>query len=226
MQSFTAAVFDFDGTLAETALDFDDMKRRVVALAGNFLEDVPSPDGLPALELVDRYAELVGTEFDRDTGLEFHTRARFMIMDLELAAARSGVLFDFARPMLRGLRESGVRTAIITRNCAPAVRQVFEGVDDAVDVLVSREDAGRVKPDPQHLLTALRRLRTDPSAALMVGDHPMDVAVGLAAGTSAAGVTSGKFAEAALLEAGADFTAANAGELIARLRDQGLFPRH
>jgi histidinol phosphatase-like enzyme len=36
----------------------------------------------------------------------------------------------------------------------------------------------RVKPHPEHLLTALKLLDVPPERAIMVGDHPMDITLG------------------------------------------------
>ena len=49
-------------------------------------------------------------------------------------------------------------------------------------MLLTRGDVPRVKPDPLHLLLAAERLGAAPSRTVMVGDHPMDVTAGRAAG--------------------------------------------
>lgn len=219
---FEALVLDFDGTLAELNIDFTDMKRRLAALGEAYLGDAPASDGLPALEWIDRLAGLIEQVEGRDTALEFGTRARFLVMDMELAAARQGGLFPFARPALADLRARGLRTAIITRNCTAAVRIVFPDVRDAVDCFLAREDVTRPKPDPAHPAAALKALGVSPRRALMVGDHTLDIATGLAAGMAAAGVATGRIPEAELASAGALFTAPDLPALLARLAADGL----
>lgn len=217
-----ALVFDFDGTLAVLNLDFALMKRRLAALAEVFLEEAVSPDGLPALEWVDHLAGLVLARSGRDLSLEFHTRCRFLIMDMEIKAATQGRLFPSTRPMLAALRGRGLRTAVVTRNCGPAVSTVFPDIMDSVDCLVARESAPRVKPDPAHLLAALDRLGAAPGEALMVGDHPMDVLVGQRAGTVTAAVASGRLSLDELREPGPDFLAKDCASLVDMLIEQGL----
>ena len=123
-------IFDFDGTLAVLTLDFGDMKRRLGAMASNYIDDFPQVDGMPALEWVQVLTRAVSDELGRETGLEFNTRCRFLIMDMELAAARRGELFPFVRTMLTDLRERGVSTAVVTRNCTPAVKTVFPEIGE------------------------------------------------------------------------------------------------
>lgn len=221
---FRALVFDFDGTLAVLNLDFALMKRRLAALAEIFLEEAVSPNGLPALEWVEHLAGLVLARSGRDLSLEFHTRCRFLIMDMEIKAAAQGGLFPSTRPMLAALRGRGVRTAVITRNCAPAVRTAFPDIAAHVDCLLTREDAQRVKPDPIHLLAALERLGAAPADALMVGDHPMDVLTGQRAGAATAAVASGRLTQDDLRAAGPDFLAEDCGGLVALLEERGLLP--
>ncbi|EPR39785.1 HAD-superfamily hydrolase, subfamily IA, variant 3 [Desulfovibrio sp. X2] len=218
-----ALILDFDGTLAELCLDFDEMKRRLGALAESYLDAAPAPGARPALEWLDELTGRIAEAEGRDTALEFNSRARFLIMDMELAAARQGRLFPFTRPALAELRAAGLGLAVITRNCSPAVNIVFPDIRDFVDVFLAREDVARTKPDPLHARTALAALDVAPGCALMVGDHPLDMATAHAAGMHAAGVASGRVDEAGLLAAGADLTAPDLPGLLALLRCRNLF---
>ena len=82
------------------------------------------------------------------------------------------------------------------------------------DLVLTRDEAAYVKPDPRHLLDALAVLGAAPERSLMVGDHPMDLATGKAAGTLTAGVASGRVSLADLQRAGADYLAEDIGELV------------
>ncbi len=217
-----ALVLDFDGTLAELTIDFADMKRRLAALAAAYLGEEPAANGLPALEWLALLTEEIAGVEGRETALEFGTRGRFLIMDMELAAARRGGLFPFARPALAGLRGRGLRTAVITRNCTAAVKIVFPDILTAVDCFLAREDVPRPKPDPDHAAAALRVLGVSPAHALMVGDHTLDIATGLSAGMPAAGVATGRVPETELAAAGAVFTAPDLPALLTRLAAEGL----
>jgi len=216
----SAIVFDFDGTLAELHLDFAEMKEQLAATARQYLPGLAGPPAVPALEWLETLvAEVRAANPAR--AAELRERAEAAIAALELEAARRGRLFTFSRPLLRELRNRGVQTAVITRNCEAAVRMVFPDLDDYCAVFLAREHVRKVKPDPCHLLQALDALAVDPETALMVGDHPLDIETGQRAGTLSAGVWSGHATRADLLQSGARWAARNCQELIRDLKAEG-----
>lgn len=212
MKKFSAAVFDFDGTLARTDLDFDLMRTKMAAIAEGFLDIRPEPNGRTVLEWIDELAEQVAIEHDQATGLEFHCRARLAITDMELKAAQQGNLFDFTRPMFETLRKRGIKIGVITRNISPAVLTVFPDLNEYAGSFIPRDATDRVKPDPAHLTLALSQLGVEPDRAIMIGDHPMDITTGKRAGTA-----TGAVGAANTPDSEADFREPDAGALITRL---------
>lgn len=221
MRKLDAIIFDFDGTLADVHLDFDFMKTKIAALGEVFMDERPVPDETPALEWLERLSAEV-MERDHAEGMEFLSRGRLVIAAMELDAARDGRLFEFTRPVLDDLAGLGVAAGVITRNISAAVRRVFPDIDDHLKVFIPREEATRLKPDPDHLLKALERLGVAPDRALMVGDHPMDVQTGKNAGTLSAGVTTGRIDADGFVPFSPDFVAADAAALVAQLKRAGL----
>lgn len=218
---FEAIVFDFDGTLAELHLDFGEMKRRLSILAQEYLEPLPQPLPLPALEWLEIMVSNV-----RNVNLaaadELNRRAKTLIVGMELESARRGNLFPSTRPLLDYLRRRSVKVAIITRNCEEAVRVVFPDLESYCSGFLSRDHVPRVKPDPDHLLRALALLSVSPEAALMVGDHPLDVETGQRAGVPTAGVWSGNASQSDLSASGARWTARSCEVLIRDLTAMNL----
>ena len=213
---FDAAVFDFDGTLAELVLDFTAMKQLVARQAAAFLPDVPPANGLPALEYAAKLAAAIART-DPDASRRFAAQTAQGIEAMETDGAARASLFPETRAALAALAGRGVKVGVITRNCRRAVLTVFPDLHDFVGVLVARDDTPRVKPDPEHLLAALAALRVAPARSLMVGDHPMDLAVGKAAGTRTAAVASGHASCDELARHGPDYLAADVAELVAKL---------
>ncbi len=214
-------VFDFDGTLAELRLDFAEMKLRLNSLAESYLAPTPPSPFLPVLEwltwLEGNIRESIG---DRANG--FRQQALTLICEMELQAARSGALFPFTRPLLKALAEKGHKTAIITRNCEAAVRLVFPDVSDYCSAFFSRDHVSSCKPHPAHLVHALESVRADLRTAIMIGDHPLDIQTGRAAGVMTGGVCSGGSNRDELLRAGADWVADDCQGLIELLSKEGL----
>ncbi|WP_415719194.1 HAD family hydrolase [Maridesulfovibrio sp.] len=221
MKKIEAIVFDFDGTLAELTIDFDEMKKRLKALGRAFLDPLPEKTDIPALEWVDYIASCLADE-DPDLGKEFHTRCRFLIITMEVEAARNGKLFPFTCDILSSLRNSGIKTGIITRNTASAVRELVPEINDISGCFLSREDVQNVKPHPEHLFKALEVIGVEPANTLMVGDHPMDIETGKRAGSMTAGVATGRMSVEELQKAEPDFVASNCAELIQLLEKEGL----
>jgi phosphoglycolate phosphatase len=212
-----AVVFDFDGTLAELHLDFPEMKRRLRILAQEYFGEVLQTPQIPALEWLESLAVSLHQR-DETAALELEERAGSLIKEIELEAAYRGALFPFTRSILQELQRGSIEVAIITRNCEEAVRIVFPDLDQYCRRLLARDRVLRVKPDPEHLLRALRGIAVSPEAALMVGDHPLDMQTGKRAGTLTAGVWSGNASEQDLIRAGADVTARNCEELMMVLK--------
>lgn len=182
-------LFDLDGTLLRGAIDFEQMRLEVLGVVERF-GLAPEPfRTLPVLELVERaMADLDARE--AGTGSRFARTAHEMVTAIELAAARDAQVYPGVPELLLWLREAGFRVGIVTRNCRLAVERALARRPLARDVLLTRDDVARVKPDPEHLLAALRCLGVPPAAAVMCGDHPMDVVAGRAAGTATVGILS------------------------------------
>ena len=212
-------VFDFDGTLALLRLDFAEMKMRLNLLAVRCFGQSPPEPFLPVLEWV---AWLDGSiRQSGGDGGEFRQKALSLIVQMELQAAAGGALFPFTRPILRALKDRGAKTAIITRNCEAAVRLVFPDISDHCCAFFSRDHVSSPKPDPAHLIRALDSIGADLQTAIMIGDHPIDIQTGKAAGVMTAGVCSGNSSRDEFLKAGADWVADDCQRLMELLEGEG-----
>ncbi len=216
-------LFDFDGTLAELHIDFSVMKNRIAAVAAGFFGRRPEPDPIPPLEWIE---VLVGRLDDgRDgRGRAFRSQAMACIEALELEAAAKGRLFAFTRPVLEELRDRGVNIAVVTRNCEKAVRTVFPDLDRYGLKLFARDHVRRVKPDPEHLRTALKALHAGCRESLMVGDHLLDIETGKRLGVRTAGVASGRVSLADLQAHHPDWAAPDCAALLKVLDAERLLP--
>ena len=182
LRNVRAVLFDLDGTLVHTRIDFALMKRRIlneVAQEGLDPEPFQPLDILAAVEAAaQRLADPSG----------FLRRTDDALTTIELAACEGAEEAEGAAETLRWLREIGVRVGIVTRNSPQAVGRVLREFAFPHEVLLTRADTPRVKPDPIHLELALHRFGVPPSEAVMVGDHLMDIRGGKAAGMRTVGV--------------------------------------
>jgi phosphoglycolate phosphatase len=198
-----AAVFDFDGTLAVLNIDFSLMRERVFDAIRRYGVDEERVRESYLLEVIDEVSALLA-ETGNGLGEAFQREARGILREIELEAAGRGSLLPGAAEALEDLRKRGLRVGIVTRNCEEAVRRVFPQIDGCCDVFVSRDQVARVKPHPEQLTYTLGRLGVPGGEALMVGDHPLDIAAGKALGMKTAGVLTGRHRPEAFKEASAD----------------------
>ena len=81
----------------------------------------------------------------------------------------------------------------------PAARTIaYVGLASFVDALIGSDSCPRHKPDPEPVLLALERLGRSPGEALFLGDSPVDVQAGNAAGVTSVGALWGACTREAL----------------------------
>ena len=152
-------VFDLDGTLADSRLDFAAMR------AGT-----GCPTGTGLLEFVDG----LPSEAEREKALA-------VIHHYEMEGARRATWVDGAEPVCQSLRESGLPIGIFTRNSREAATLMSETLAIPFDVLIAREDAA-AKPDPEGLLKIAEQVGLAPQQMLCVGDFRYDLEAATNAG--------------------------------------------
>lgn len=207
-----AVLFDFDGTLVYLNIDFGRMRAEVEALLPQYGLSMEGRRDLYVLELIEDAAQGLKTQ-DEEKAQAFQREAEAAIVAIELEAAAEAQVYPEVPGLLRRLRERGLKVAIVTRNCRTAVDRILAETPLAYDVLLTRDEVTAVKPNPEHLLTALRLLGVEPQRTLMVGDHPMDVQVGRAVGTMTAAVLTGAGSSKRFSEVQPDLILAQVGDL-------------
>ncbi|GAA4835165.1 phosphonatase-like hydrolase [Saccharopolyspora rosea] len=124
---------------------------------------------------------------------------------------------DGAAETIRRLRASGVRVALTTGFSELTQRQILDilGWQDLADLALTPAQAGRGRPHPDMVLTALLRLGIDDVRQVaVVGDTTSDVRAGLRAGASVvAGVLTGAHGRDELAAAGATHVLESVREL-------------
>jgi HAD superfamily hydrolase (TIGR01549 family) len=116
--------------------------------------------------------------------------------------------------MLERLSDAGVRLGIFTGSegeSLPCLERA--GLLERFEIVVTRRDVERFKPDPQGLIQCLNYLEVDPREAAYVGDSRIDIQAGLAAGVMSIAVLTGAGDSASLSAAGAHRVLADIGAL-------------
>lgn len=214
LEKVEAVLFDLDGTLVETNIDFPLMRREMIALAA---EQGMDPGGLEALDIlaiVEMAAAHLVSGGQRGKAEALRERAMAILEEIELRHARDTREIPFAREVIEELGGLGVGIGIVTRNCRRASEISLEIARIAPDVLVCREDAARHKPHPDPLYLALGVLEARAEASVMVGDHLMDIQSGKAAGMRTIGVLREERPEGFFAGVDPDFVARDLREVL------------
>jgi phosphoglycolate phosphatase len=199
-----AVIFDFDGTLVHLNIDFKLMRQEVEGLLAEYGLDPGPLKGLLILEMIDEATRLL-SKHDPLKGQELHDKARELVTEHEIRAAKNGRVFPGVIEMFGVLNKRGMRIGVITRNCETAVKMVFPDIERFCHVFIPRDNITRVKPHPDHLSVALKEMAVSkPDRCVMVGDHPMDIEGGRRMAMKTVGVLTGRAGRKEFLEAGAD----------------------
>ena len=153
-----AVIFDLDGTLAESLLDFDAIRA-----------EIGLTPGLPILEQL-----AAATPEER-------ARAEEIMRRHERAAIAEATLTDGCADLLAHLTALEVPMGILTRNIREVVETFARTFSFRFQAVYTRED-GPHKPAPDGVLTLCRQLGAHPGETLTVGDYKYDVLAGRAAG--------------------------------------------
>lgn len=180
-----ALIFDFDGTLIDSAPDLQAAANRMLAPLGRRelgLREVQMMigDGVP--KLVERCFEAAG---GMPPEAEYQAHVRAFIEDYEPRSAELTRPFPGAIAALKALKAKGLKLAICTNKPYGATREILKALDLApyFDVVIGGDTLpGIKKPDPRHLQAALEKMGVPPEAAAMIGDNQNDVKAGHAAG--------------------------------------------
>ncbi|MDO9536829.1 MAG: HAD family hydrolase [Thermoplasmata archaeon] len=184
LNTMKAAIFDMDGTLLDTfpsilgcinevltemgAVPFKPEELR--PLVGTFIGDIYGGKGVDPDKARLRHREL------------------YMSQYIDTSKAYPGALETLAN-----LRLHKVKTAVVTMRVGHIARAVLEqyGFMNNLDIVLGEDEVARAKPDPEHILAALRKLNVDSVDAFMIGDSEYDMLAGLRAGCRPIGVSWG-----------------------------------
>ena len=194
MPNYSLAIFDFDGTLAnslpwffasldETADHFG--LARIDQSRMGELRELSSRDALKA----------IGVPMLKLPAISIYIRDRFAehMADIKL--------FDGATAMLATLHEAGVKLAMVSSNAEANVRHVLGEAGDLNDHYAC---GSSLWGKADKFRSVLKSLRQSPARTIGVGDEIRDVDAARKAGLSAGSITFGYNSRQALLSASPD----------------------
>lgn len=187
---FKHIIFDFDGTIADTSrIIFATMQatmrekglrvaapesiKRVIGLPLKdcFTHIYPGMSEMEALECASTYCDI----FDANK------------------SSLTPTLFPHVTKTLSVLNQQGVTMSVASSRGHSSLVELLEilKIKQHFATVVGVDNVGKAKPDPEAVLYILKVMQIDASDALMVGDMPVDIAMGQNAAIKTCAVTYG-----------------------------------
>ncbi len=145
-------IFDLDGTLVDSRLDFNRMR-----------DELGFPAGVPILEFIQTFEDPIRRRNCLD-----------VVHRHEMEGARQASWYPGAEKVVAQLQQLGVPTGILTRNMREAVELTLSRLQIQVEDVITREDCPP-KPDPAGLLMIADRWKLPPGNCIYVGDFVFDI---------------------------------------------------
>lgn len=201
---YNLVIFDFDGTLADTTRSiletyratFDELGvKRPSDKACQSTIGVPLREGFRMLFPDSDDARL--DEFVKTYRSIYAANRQSLVPEL----------FPDVTETLEAFSEAGIKMSIASSRSRVSLKAFCNdrGIEKYFSLILGCEDVAKPKPDPAPVFETLLTLCMNPDEALVVGDMPVDIAMGRGAGCRTVGVTYGNSSAEALEAAGATF---------------------
>ena len=115
-------------------------------------------------------------------------------------------LFPHVKETLAALQEAGYVLTIASSRSYGSLKEFLSemGIEPYISYVLGANSVTHAKPHPEPVLKTMADLGYTPEETLVVGDMPVDIQMGAAAGARTCGVTYGNASRTALAIAGAD----------------------
>jgi len=199
-------VFDLDGTLIRSSINFPEMKRRMIAI----LKDHGIPRGLLSptdttvvtLEKAERIWEKKGTLADERR--QVHAEIDEVMNQTEVEAIPTVEEVEGAAEAVYRLRKTGYRLAVLTRGhhayAIEALRKT--SMLGCFDLILGRNETPKPKPAAEALQHTVGLMGLSLDEIVFIGDHPIDATCAKNAAVRFIGVLSGLTKEEAWADHG------------------------
>lgn len=174
-------LFDFDGTLADTAPDLAAAANKQRLRRG--LDPLPESD-LRSYSSYGARGLLKAALGIETTDPDYPALREQFLEDYEAGMTVNTVLFPGIRELLDTLKANGLEWGIVTNKLEYlAIPQaVYLGLHNDCVVTVGGDTTDHIKPHPAPLLHAAKIANIDPAQCIYVGDDERDIIAGKAAG--------------------------------------------
>jgi HAD superfamily hydrolase (TIGR01549 family) len=174
---YSAILFDFDGTLADT-LDLYIKAYDIALKKFGFVFD--------SNEIVKKCFGKTEQDVCNDLGILNKTQEfRDSYYEAIDKLFKNAELFEPTQSIVKYCHDKGLKVGIITFGSRWYIDKMLEqfNIRSSFDIVISQSDVIKAKPDPEAVFVVCKRLNTDPVKTIVVGDSRSDILMGKAAGS-------------------------------------------
>jgi len=200
-----AFMFDLDGTLIKSAVDFIKLKRETIRRLSELgMNTEGLSERMRSYEIITRIRELDSQRKLRPPYSTIVAEVTNVWNKVELETVHKTEKIPGADDALRTLKSRKIGVGVITRGCRAYATEALRVTQllPFVDIIVGRDDTGEAKPSPEPLLRAMAALTVGCHETVMVGDTVEDAACARGAGVLFVGVLTGLSDRETLMRAG------------------------
>ena len=204
-----ATIFDLDGTLIDFNLDYKSIRGEI----RNYLLYAGLPSSL--ITVKDTVFEMLKkTEIyfknspkSSNSITEIRNEVLTIADKYELEAARETDLLPGVTETLKNLTRMSLKIGLFTLSGDKSVNYVLKRFKlvDFFSVIVPRNQVNYVKPNPEHLETALKVLGVNPEETIVIGDGIADMETAKELNATGIGLTTGTSTAEQLTHHGAKY---------------------
>jgi phosphoglycolate phosphatase len=198
LNGLKAVIFDMDGTLIQSTIDFNKMNQGVAdtLLQHGLPKDILDPTGKVNESIVRAYSYF--KIHSQDGWAEALERDLNQVsQEVEMASVEESREVPGTNDTLRFLRSRGLRTAVLTRGSRAYTKRALSAsnLEGEFDVILCRDDhpLTEAKPNPLALYRVYEALGLRNDECLFVGDPATDLLCAQGAGSPFAAVLTGSF---------------------------------
>jgi len=172
-------IFDLDGTLIHSVIDFRKMKGKMIEYLTSKGVDqgLLSPNETNVVLLSKSEKNLAEKGILKDEIKRMLEHVEEIMNEVEMESVANVREIDGAKEALKKLKEQGYKTAILTRGhhdySVEALRNT--GLLGYFDLILGREETPKPKPYPEALEYTAKLLKLSTNELILVGDHPIDL---------------------------------------------------
>jgi len=191
-----AVIFDLDGTLIISSVDFMKFRKKMlefVKTKGADMADYSLDQKI--VSMISKFeAEMRRKKIPEKTIQGYLDDIDAFMNQIELERIDETVAVPGSKRLLKALRKEGVKIGILTRGCPEYAMKALKitGLIDLVDAMIARDRRLNIlpKPSPESAFALLKMLDVSKDDALMLGDYSIDCICANAAGIRFFGIVS------------------------------------